>query len=129
MSKERSLHNYQCGAKILGNIAERVNQQPIPDPVINSWRIILSTIRLADIQIDSIKDGVKRTEEADLAIQALNNNGQYETNDEDLNYYFGELKNLLNQLPHERKQLFIKYLKRAIKVGEKVKETTNPVDK
>ena len=128
MSKESSLHHYQGGAMILGHITERINQQPVPDSVVNSWRTILSALRLADNQIDSILNPQKRVQEANLAIQSLGNSDPYVTSDEDLNYHFGELKNLLNQLPQEQKQSFLKYLKRLIKVGEKVKEADNPED-
>lgn len=129
MSKESSLRHYQYVATIYEHVTEKVNQQPVPDSIVNSWRTILSTLRMADIKIDSIFDPQKRVQEADLAIQALDNNeGTYETDDKDLNHYFGELKNLLNQLPEERKQLFLRYLKRLVKVGEKVKEADNPED-
>ena len=128
MSKESSLHHYQGGAIILGHITERINRQPTPDSLVNSWRTILSALRLADSQIDSILDPQKRVQEADLAIRSLENNDPYVASDEDLNCYFGYLRNLLNQLHEEQKQLFIKYLKRLIKVGEKVKEADNPED-
>jgi len=104
---QKSLRNYEAAAGVLFIAAENLLGQKLPQTTLETWRLTLATMRMADYHIDSMKSSTHRRGFFLGAISYLDDKTDgFNSGDELTDKYFTKLRDRLRSYPIQKRDAF-----------------------
>lgn len=120
-SLEDSRQRYMRAANRLRSLAEDVTRLEVPSTTVEQWKMLLSSIRIVDNRLDTMQNPEERAALTRNIKNTLHGDTADFSADPDLAAAMGDVRTLVEELPEERREFFVRTLTMILRVTEDVK--------